>query len=158
TAFVKGCLATMFSKRLLTMVKVVVLDVLLQVRIYRISRVRWIMHLSVMYGFLALESDAVTVAGLGFYEHAETPGLGGEVDNPNWKAQWRGKKFLTDQGDPAIRMYKGSVTASTPEGEYKFDALSGATLTSRGVENLMRFWAGDLGYGPYLKRVQEKGV
>ncbi|MEJ2157122.1 MAG: 4Fe-4S dicluster domain-containing protein [Desulfobacteraceae bacterium] len=54
TAFVKGCLATMFSKRLLTMVKVVVLDVLLQVRIYRISRVRWIMHLSVMYGFLAL--------------------------------------------------------------------------------------------------------
>ncbi|MEJ2756645.1 MAG: Na(+)-translocating NADH-quinone reductase subunit C, partial [Gammaproteobacteria bacterium] len=113
---------------------------------------------STLYGFLALESDAVTVAGLGFYEHAETPGLGGEVDNPNWKAQWRGKKFLTDQGDPAIRMYKGSVTASTPEGEYKFDALSGATLTSRGVENLMRFWAGDLGYGPYLKRVQEKGV
>ena len=113
---------------------------------------------STLYGFLALEADAVTVAGLGFYEHAETPGLGGEVDNPNWKAQWKGKKILTEQGEPAIQMYKGVVTASTPGGEYKFDALSGASLTSRGVENLLRFWVGDLGYGPYLKRVQQAGV
>ncbi|MEL0223097.1 MAG: NADH:ubiquinone reductase (Na(+)-transporting) subunit C, partial [Gammaproteobacteria bacterium] len=36
---------------------------------------------STLYGFMALEGDGNTVAGLGFYEHAETPGLGGEVDN-----------------------------------------------------------------------------
>jgi len=47
---------------------------------------------STLYGFMALEGDANTVAGLGFYEHAETPGLGGEVDNPNWKIQWTGKQ------------------------------------------------------------------
>jgi Na+-transporting NADH:ubiquinone oxidoreductase subunit C len=113
---------------------------------------------STLYGFLALEPDATTVAGLGFYEHAETPGLGGEVDNPAWKAQWSGKKVLDDSGQPAMQMYKGTVTDATPDGEHKFDALSGATLTSRGVENLMRFWVSDLGYGPYLKRLRNSGV
>jgi Na+-transporting NADH:ubiquinone oxidoreductase subunit C len=44
---------------------------------------------STLYGFMALEGDLNTVVGLGFYSHAETPGLGGEVDNPNWKAQGR---------------------------------------------------------------------
>ena len=113
---------------------------------------------STLYGFLALEADAVTVAGLGFYEHAETPGLGGEVDNPDWKSQWVGKRVLTESGDPAIQMYKGTVVDTTPDGQYKFDALSGATLTSRGVENLMRFWVSDLGYGAYLKRLRNSGV
>lgn len=113
---------------------------------------------STLYGFLALEADAMTVAGLGFYEHAETPGLGGEVDNPEWKKQWVGKRVLNDAGEPAIEMFKGKVLPSTPNGEHKFDALSGATLTSRGVENLMRFWVSDLGYGPYLKRLRKSGV
>lgn len=54
TAFVKGCMATVFSKRLITLVKVVILDVLLQVRTLRESRIRWIMHICLMYGFLAL--------------------------------------------------------------------------------------------------------
>ena len=61
-----------------------------------------------MYGFMALESDGNTVAGLGFYEHGETPGLGGEIDNPNWKAIWPGK--LVYQGNEvAIQVLKGSV-------------------------------------------------
>src|SRR5690606_8511703 len=46
---------------------------------------------STLHGFIALEKDANTIVGLGFYEHAETPGLGGEVDNPRWKAVWQGK-------------------------------------------------------------------
>jgi len=49
---------------------------------------------STLHGFLALQGDVNTIVGLGFYEHAETPGLGGEVDNPDWKAQWVGKKSL----------------------------------------------------------------
>ncbi len=53
-SFVKGCLATVLSRRLLTLVKVAVLDVLLQVRILRQSRIRWIMHICLMYGFLVL--------------------------------------------------------------------------------------------------------
>ncbi|MEO0443968.1 MAG: Na(+)-translocating NADH-quinone reductase subunit C [Pseudomonadota bacterium] len=44
---------------------------------------------STLYGFISLEPDLNTVSGITFYEHAETPGLGGEVDNPSWKAVWR---------------------------------------------------------------------
>ncbi|MGB0958106.1 MAG: Na(+)-translocating NADH-quinone reductase subunit C, partial [Litorivicinus sp.] len=58
---------------------------------------------STLYGFMALESDVNTVAGLTFYSHAETPGLGGEVDNPAWKAQWVGKNVY-DDGEVALRL------------------------------------------------------
>lgn len=113
---------------------------------------------STLYGFLALEADANTVVGLGFYSHAETPGLGGEVDNPNWKKQWPGKRVFDENSEPAVTMYKGVVTKDTANGQHKFDSLSGATITSRGVENLIQFWIGDLGFGPYLKRIQAEGV
>jgi Na+-transporting NADH:ubiquinone oxidoreductase subunit C len=46
---------------------------------------------STLYGFLAVDADLNTVLGLRFYQHAETPGLGGEVDNPRWKALWPGQ-------------------------------------------------------------------
>lgn len=108
---------------------------------------------STLYGFLALESDLNTVAGLGFYEHGETPGLGGEVDNPNWKAQWPGKEVY-DDGEAEIQLIKGTVDGNTPEAEHKIDGLSGATLTSRGVTNLLQFWMGENGYKPFLKNLQ----
>ncbi|MCL4158041.1 UNVERIFIED_CONTAM: hypothetical protein GTU68_043287, partial [Idotea baltica] len=62
---------------------------------------------STLYGFLALESDAKTVVGLGYYEHAETPGLGGEVDNPGWKAKWIGKEVFDDDNQVFIEVVKG---------------------------------------------------
>ncbi len=108
---------------------------------------------STLHGFLALESDLNTVAGLGFFEHGETPGLGGEVDNPNWKALWPGKKVY-DEGDAKIQLIKGSVDANTAEAEHKVDGLSGATLTSRGVTNLLQFWMGENGYKPFLSKLQ----
>lgn len=107
-----------------------------------------------LYGFLALESDLNTVAGIGFYEHKETPGLGGEVDNPNWKAIWEGKKAYAEDGDVALSVIKGSVDQNTPNAEYKVDGLSGATLTSKGVDNLVEFWLGAEGYGPFLKNLK----
>lgn len=106
---------------------------------------------STLYGFMALEGDANTVAGLGFYEHAETPGLGGEVDNPNWKAQWTGKKVYQED-DVAIRLVKGGADRSDA---YGVDALSGATLTSRGVDNLLKFWLSDSGFKPFLDNVKQ---
>lgn len=108
---------------------------------------------STLHGFLALENDLNTVAGLGFFEHGETPGLGGEVDNPNWKALWPGKKVY-DEGDAKIQLIKGSVDANTAEAEHKVDGLSGATLTSRGVTNLLQFWMGENGYKPFLSNLQ----
>ena len=109
---------------------------------------------STLYGFLAIEPDVNTVAGLGFYQHAETPGLGGEVDNPKWKAIWNGKELYDEDGDVAIQVIKGTVDSSTPNAEHKVDGLAGATLTSKGVDNLVRFWVGENGFGPYLERLR----
>lgn len=107
---------------------------------------------STLYGFIALESDFNTVAGLGFYEHAETPGLGGEVDNPKWKAQWPGKKIYEDGSYvPAIGLIKGKAAAGDL---HKIDGLAGATLTSNGVTNLVKFWLGENGFAPFLAKLK----
>lgn len=107
---------------------------------------------STMYGFLALEPDCNTVIGINFYDQGETPGLGGEVVNPNWRALWKGKKVYDESGTPVLRLIKGSVSSGQPEAEYKVDGLAGATLTSNGVSNLIRFWMGEDGYKPFLNR------
>lgn len=112
---------------------------------------------SKLYGYLALDSDTNTVRGLTFYEHGETPGLGGEIENPRWQGLWPGRKVYTGDWVPAIRVIKGH--AGTPEADpHRVDGLSGATLTGRGVENLINFWLGDAGFGPYLRRVRERGI
>lgn len=112
---------------------------------------------STMYGFLALESDANTVAGFGFYEQGETPGLGGEVDNPKWKALWPGKALFGAEGDVEIRVVKNG-TGGSAAAEHTVDGLAGATLTTNGVNNLVRFWVGEDGFGPYLKRMQAESA
>lgn len=109
---------------------------------------------STLRGFVAIESDTNTIAGLGFYEHGETPGLGGEVDNPNWKAKWPGKQLFDAAGTLKISVIKGSVSPATPDAVHKVDGLAGATLTSRGVSNLLRFWLGEQGFGPYLNKLR----
>jgi len=109
---------------------------------------------STLYGFLVLEGDASTVIGLAFYDQKETPGLGGEVDNPKWKALWPGKRMFDEQGAVAIDIVKGSVDKDTPQAVHQVDGLSGATLTSNGVENMLHFWLGERGFGPYLSRIR----
>ena len=114
---------------------------------------------STLYGFLALEGDLNTVVGLGFYSHAETPGLGGEVDNPSWKALWPGKKVYQDgTAEPAIGLIKGSVDPAAPGAQHQIDGLSGATLTSVGVTNLVQFWMGKNGYAPFLANLKAGGA
>ena len=108
---------------------------------------------STMYGFMALESDGNTVAGLGFYGHGETPGLGGEIDNPNWKAIWPGKQVY--EGDQvAIQVLKGSVPMGSDEKQWQVDGLSGATLTTKGVDKLVRYWLGEQGFKPLLENLR----
>lgn len=107
---------------------------------------------STLYGFIALEGDLNTVAGFGFYSHAETPGLGGEVDNPRWKAVWNGKQVFAEGSDaPAIGLIKGKATADS---KHDIDGLAGATLTSNGVTNLVRFWMGKDGFAPFLANLK----
>jgi Na+-transporting NADH:ubiquinone oxidoreductase subunit C len=114
---------------------------------------------STMYGFISLESDLKTIRGLVFYEHGETPGLGGEIDNPKWRSKWQDDKQLYDaDGNLAIRVIKGAVTPNTANKENKVDGLSGATLTANGVSGLLQYWLGDNGFGAFLKRMQQEGA
>ncbi|UCE86933.1 MAG: Na(+)-translocating NADH-quinone reductase subunit C [Deltaproteobacteria bacterium] len=111
---------------------------------------------STLYGYLALSGDARTIRGIAFYEHGETPGLGGEVDNPRWRARWPGRLAFDESWEPRIAVAKGRV--GPPEQDpYRVDGLSGSTLTSNGVTNLVQFWLGDHGFGSYLERYRREG-
>lgn len=112
---------------------------------------------STLYGFLALASDTKTVKGFAFYDQGETPGLGGEVDNPRWKAQWPGKIIYDNLWQPAIRLVKGGVNPADKNSIHQADAISGATMTSRGVENLLLYWLGENGYQPFLEKFRANG-
>lgn len=110
---------------------------------------------STLYGYIALEENGNDIYGLQFYEHAETPGLGAEVDNPRWKALWNGKKLNDESGDLAISVSK---TAPAAGAEHHIDALAGATLTTVGVDNLVKFWMGETGYAPFLENLKAGNV
>jgi len=124
---------------------------------------------STLYGFLSLDADGQTVQSINFYDQQETPGLGGEVVNPNWRALWKGKKVYAESeqhsadkgsiseasvGEPALSLIKGAVDNTRPGSQYQVDGLAGATLTSTGVTNLVRYWMGNEGFAPYLKKVR----
>lgn len=124
---------------------------------------------STLYGFLSLDPDGQTVQSINFYDQAETPGLGGEVVNPVWRALWKGKKVYaeTEQasfekgaiegaeiGEPALALIKGVVDNSKPGSQYQVDGLAGASLTSAGVTNLVRYWMSQEGFAKYLAKVR----
>ncbi|MBY6198888.1 Na(+)-translocating NADH-quinone reductase subunit C [Vibrio hangzhouensis] len=110
---------------------------------------------SMMYAFVAVQTDGNTVNGITYYEQGETPGLGGEIENPSWRAQFVGKKLFDENFKPAIAIVKGGA----PEGsEHGVDGLSGATLTGNGVQGTFDFWLGDMGFGPFLAKVRDGGL
>ena len=110
---------------------------------------------STLYGFIAVDKDGKTVRGITFYQHGETPGLGGEVDNPRWKALWKGKQLFDGSVQSEIEVIKGVVVAGTAKAQYQIDGLSGATITSNGVEQLVRYWVGPDGFGPFLEKLRQ---
>ena len=112
---------------------------------------------STMYGFIALEPDLTTVRGFGFYQHGETPGLGGEIENRSWLAKWPGKVVYDEKGAVKLHLIKGTVTATGPDARHQIDGLSGATLTARGVSNLIAYWLGENGYKPFLAGLRKSG-
>ena len=112
---------------------------------------------STIYGFIALGSDLSTVQGLTFYEHGETPGLGGLIDNLDWRQSWQGKEAFDNTGRVAISIIKGKVAQDRPQAIHQIDGLSGATLTSRGVDQLIKFWLGKDGYGPFINNMRLRG-
>lgn len=111
---------------------------------------------SMLYGYLGLSGDLRTVIGLSFYEHGETPGLGALIDDPRWRSQWPGKKVWAGAGIPGVGVAEGPVEPGSPEADFLVDGLTGATWTSRGVTNLLRYWLGRDGFGPYLRTLPDQ--
>lgn len=109
---------------------------------------------STMYGAIALKTDLETIDSITFYDHGETPGLGGEIENPVWKAGWRGKEALDGEGNVLIEVLDGPVDPARPGADRQVDGLSGATYTTRGVDQLVKFWLGPDGYGPYIAKLR----
>lgn len=107
---------------------------------------------STMYAFVAVKADANTIEAITYYDQAETPGLGGEVQNPRWRKLFVGKELFDADGNPAIKIVKGQAPAGS---KHEIDGLSGATLTSVGVEHTFTFWLGKLGFGPFLSKVRQ---
>jgi len=110
---------------------------------------------STLYGFIALERNLKTVRGFTIYEHGETPGLGGEVDNPRWKKTWKGKQAFDEEGNLRISVIKGDVDSSRPNAAFQIEGLSGATLTTHGVDGMVRFWLGENGYSTLIQKLRE---
>ena len=113
---------------------------------------------STLYGFLSLNGDFATVKNLTFYKHGETPGLGGEVQNPDKMAKWSGKSAFGKDGKPAVHFKKGNVAPDDPNAIYEVDGFSGSTLTCNGVNNTVSYWLGDNGFGPFLAKLKAEGA
>ena len=97
---------------------------------------------STINGFLALELNKNTVIGLTFYEHGETPGLGGEIEKEWFTSQFVGKKiFESDLIMGGVNVVLKSITIAKGEAlikdDFNVDGISGATLTTKGVNEFL---------------------
>jgi len=96
------------------------------------------------------------VRGFTIHDHDETAGIGAEVDNPKFKARWPGKRIYDARGRLALRVVKAGRAA--PDSPHEIDGLSGATVTTEGLRDIMLFWFGQHGYKRYLDRLRAQGV
>ncbi len=113
---------------------------------------------STMYGYVAVDGDLNTIRGVSFYEHGETAGLGGEIENPRWQQGWEDKKIYGQDNDVALDFVKSSASAGPEQQAYQIDGLSGATLTTQGVEDMMQFWFGEHGFKPFFEQLRSGGL
>ena len=105
-------------------------------------------------GYLALDPRAEKVTGATFFAPKETPGLGAEIQEPKFKDQFLGKRIVTEKGEPKpIKVVKGQAANLCPDSiDYCVDGVSGATITSRGVDDMIT--DAIAAYDPYLKRIR----
>lgn len=105
---------------------------------------------SLLKGYLVLGRDLETIAALTFYEQHETPGIGTRITDAKWLSTFVGKRVFASDRSVAIRVVQKGAS-----GPHEVDGISGATRTSHGVENLLRFWVGPEGFGPFLRELEE---
>ncbi|KDN24930.1 Na(+)-translocating NADH-quinone reductase subunit C [Moraxella bovoculi 237] len=102
-----------------------------------------------IFGLLTLDKDLNTVKGVNFYQHKETPGLGSRIEEPQWQETWVDKELYNEDGSRKIAVVKAGTAR-----EGQVDGISGATLTIRGVNNLLQYWIGEDGYKPFLDNLK----
>ncbi|TVR73955.1 MAG: NADH:ubiquinone reductase (Na(+)-transporting) subunit C [Marinilabiliales bacterium] len=88
-----------------------------------------------VYGYVALMGDMNTIFGVIFDHDSETPGLGAEINTPRFESQFKGKKLFDETGEfVSIRINK---PGAVPPGDHNVDGISGGTITSQGVEEML---------------------
>lgn len=92
-----------------------------------------------IWGFVALEPDLVTVRGVRFDHKGETPGLGARITDEGVQDRYVGKKIYDDIGTlKSIEMVKAETGDPSLYDDYHVDGMSGATLTAKGVNNMLQ--------------------
>ena len=110
---------------------------------------------STLYGYLALEDDLDTVKGITFYDHGETAGLGAEIEQAWFQDNFVGKRIFDGSALRSIQVVKGKVAdvfSNAADHTYAVDGISGASITGRGVTNLLQEKLAI--YAPYITRVR----
>lgn len=110
---------------------------------------------STLYGYLALEDDLDTVKGITFYDHGETAGLGAEIEQAWFQDNFVGKRIFDGSALRSIQVVKGKVAdvfSNAADHTYAVDGISGASITGRGVTNLLQDKLAI--YAPYITRVR----
>ncbi len=114
-------------------------------------------YVSQIRAYLAVAGDGNTIRGIAIGEHEETPGLGAEIARPEWQQRWQGKRLRDEAGEVRIRVVRQAPSADAPEAAFAVQGISGATRTGDGMTELVRFWVGPRGFGPFLARIREGG-
>lgn len=108
---------------------------------------------STLRAMLALGPDLRTIAALTITQQGETPGLGARIEDPAWQALWAGTEAVDEAGNVVVTVVRGQATAA-----YEIDGITGATISGNGVANMVRFWLGADGFGPFLERLRQGGL
>jgi Na+-transporting NADH:ubiquinone oxidoreductase subunit C len=113
---------------------------------------------STLYGYFAMEPDGITVRGITFYKHGETPGLGAEIERDWFQDNYKGKKIWDAANDTLrpVQVIKGKVEGIVSEEKEPFyvDGISGATMTSKGVTAMVDKWVNV--YEPFFKQIRKR--
>ncbi|MGD2167275.1 MAG: NADH:ubiquinone reductase (Na(+)-transporting) subunit C [Gammaproteobacteria bacterium] len=108
---------------------------------------------STIYGYVALEADLTTIAGITIYEHGETPGIGDRILAPAWLGSWRGKRLYDPDG---VLRFRITADQQAAQPQYRVDSITGATVSASALGDAIRYWFSSHGYGRFLERLAEE--
>ncbi len=108
---------------------------------------------STIRAYVALEGDLNTIAAVSVYDQEETPGLGTRITEAAWLDLWAGRQVADETGAIRIEVVRGPTTNT-----FEVDGITGATRSTTGVSNIVRFWLGPFGFGPFIANLREGEV